>query len=89
MSTIELEVQKAELAREILNTADASIIQDLWLFFHSRKPAVATFRDGKIDIDDLEADIPQWEKDFIDQRLAIAKNHPERLQPIESLFQNL
>jgi len=89
MSTMELEVQKAELAREILNTADESIIQDLWLFFHSRKPAMATVHDGQMNIDELEADIPQWEKDFIDQRLDMVRNHPERLQPIESLFQNI
>ncbi|MGC4129778.1 MAG: addiction module protein [Bergeyella sp.] len=41
------------------------------------------------DIDSLEDELPDWEKDFIDQRLeAIAKN-PERLQPIEKLFEEL
>jgi len=30
-------------------------------------------------------DIPQWEKDFIDKRLEIVQNNPERLQPIETL----
>jgi hypothetical protein len=47
---MELEVQKAELAREILNTADESIIQDLWLFFHSRKPAVTVRKKRKLGI---------------------------------------
>jgi hypothetical protein len=41
------------------------------------------------DIDTLEQELPQWEKDLIDSRLeAIAKN-PERLKPIESLFEEL
>jgi hypothetical protein len=41
------------------------------------------------DIENLEQDLPQWEKDLIDSRLeAIAKN-PERLKPIESLFEEL
>jgi hypothetical protein len=41
------------------------------------------------DIEDLEQDLPQWQKDLIDNRLdAIAKN-PERLKPIEGLFEEL
>lgn len=41
------------------------------------------------DIENLEQDLPQWEKDLIDSRLdAIAKN-PERLKPIEELFEEL
>lgn len=41
------------------------------------------------DIETLEQELPQWEKDLIDSRLeAIAKN-PERLKPIESLFEEL
>ena len=41
------------------------------------------------DIETLEQELPQWEKDLIDERLeAIAKN-PERLQPIENLFEEL
>ena len=41
------------------------------------------------DINNLEKDIPQWQKDIIDERLdAIAKN-PKRLKAIESLFQAL
>jgi len=38
------------------------------------------------DIEDIGYDIPQWEKDFIDERLAMAKQHPERLKPIETLL---
>lgn len=41
------------------------------------------------DIETLEQELPQWEKKLIDSRLeAIAKN-PERLKPIESLFEEL
>ena len=41
------------------------------------------------DIETLETDLPQWEKDFIDKRLNIAKRCPERLKPIEMLFETL
>lgn len=41
------------------------------------------------DIENLDQDLPQWEKYLIDNRLeAIAKN-PERLKPIEGLFEEL
>ena len=39
------------------------------------------------DIEEFDADLSQWEKDFIDERLAKAQQHPERLQPIEMLFE--
>jgi len=41
------------------------------------------------DIETFNADIPQWEKDFIDRRLEVVQNYPERLQPIEMLFETL
>ncbi|MDR0506964.1 MAG: hypothetical protein LBH32_09155 [Dysgonamonadaceae bacterium] len=41
------------------------------------------------DIEELEADIPQWEKDFIDARLEIALHNPNRLKPVEELFEML
>jgi hypothetical protein len=41
------------------------------------------------DIDKFDNELPQWEKDFIDRRLDIALNHPERLNPIEMLFEGL
>lgn len=41
------------------------------------------------DIDTLDADLPQWEKDLIDVRLdAIAKN-PERIKSGENLLKEL
>ena len=41
------------------------------------------------DIEAFDADIPQWEKDFIDARLAMAQQQPERLKPVEMLFETL
>ena len=37
----------------------------------------------------IPTNIPQWEKDFIDERLTMVQQHPERLQPIEMLFEAL
>ena len=41
------------------------------------------------EIEAFDGEIPQWEKDFIDKRLDMAQNHPERLKPIEKLFEIL
>jgi len=41
------------------------------------------------DIETFDANLPQWEKDFIDERLSLVQRHPERLQPIEMLFKAL
>ncbi|MDR2358227.1 MAG: hypothetical protein LBD87_00305 [Prevotellaceae bacterium] len=41
------------------------------------------------DIESFGADLPQWEKDFIDRRLAMATHNPERLQPVATLFEGL
>jgi len=41
------------------------------------------------DIATLDTDLPQWEKDFIDKRLDMAQRYPERLKPIEMLFETL
>ncbi len=41
------------------------------------------------DINNLSKELPQWQKDIIDTRLdAIAKD-PQRLKPIENLFEIL
>jgi len=39
-STIELEVQKARLAREILTSADEDMINNMWLFLQGNNVAV-------------------------------------------------
>jgi hypothetical protein len=41
------------------------------------------------DIESGDIDLPQWEKEFIDRRLEMVQHHPERLQPIEILFEGL
>jgi len=41
------------------------------------------------DIATLDTDLPQWEKDFIDKRLDMAQQYPERLKPIEMLLETL
>jgi len=39
------------------------------------------------DIEEITGELSQWEKDFIDTRLETAKNHPERLHPLNTLFE--
>ena len=40
MNTIELEVQKADLAREILCMEDETVINNIWLLLKKRNPTV-------------------------------------------------
>jgi hypothetical protein len=37
---------------------------------------------------DLE-ELPQWQKDVIDQRLGFIKNHPDELVPLEDFMKEL
>ncbi|GHT64798.1 hypothetical protein AGMMS50239_23170 [Bacteroidia bacterium] len=48
-----------------------------------------SFKHQYPDIEDFDENIPQWEKNFIDKRLETINRHPERLQPINTLFENL
>jgi hypothetical protein len=41
------------------------------------------------DIDSLDTDIPQWQKDLIDRRLKSIEEHPESVKDIEGLFEEL
>lgn len=41
------------------------------------------------DISEFDSDIPQWEKDFIDSRLEMARQNSDRLKPVEELFESL
>ncbi|TRX36775.1 addiction module component CHP02574 family protein [Flavobacterium sp. ZT3R18] len=41
------------------------------------------------DIENLEQDLLQWEKDLIDSRLEAIAINPERLKPIEGLLEEL
>jgi len=37
----------------------------------------------------FDTEVPQWEKDFIDKRLDMVQRYPERLKPVEMLFEAL
>jgi hypothetical protein len=41
------------------------------------------------DIESVGNDLPQWEKDLIDNRLNTIKVNPKRLRPINELFEEL
>jgi len=41
------------------------------------------------DIETLDTELPQWEKNFIDKRLDMAQRYPERLKPVEMLLKTL
>ena len=41
------------------------------------------------DITNVSKEIPQWQKDLIDERLAIIATDSNRIKPIENLFQKL
>lgn len=41
------------------------------------------------DVEKVEGDLPQWQKDLIDSRLKQIKEDPSCLRPIEELFEEL
>lgn len=41
------------------------------------------------DIENLDDDLPQWEKELIDKRLDAIANNPERLKPGKNLLKEL
>jgi len=41
------------------------------------------------DISHLDTELPEWQKNFIDARLADIKNNPDRIRPISELFEEL
>jgi hypothetical protein len=41
------------------------------------------------DIDNLGNELPQWQKDLIDERLQVIAANPQRIKPIEELFHTL
>ncbi len=41
------------------------------------------------DIETVGQDLPQWEKDLIDNRLSLIQTNPERLRPVNELFDEL
>jgi hypothetical protein len=41
------------------------------------------------DIDNIESELPQWQKNIIDKRLKEIENNPASVQDIEGLFEEL
>ena len=39
--------------------------------------------------DDFDNQLPGWQKELIDTRLRLIEEHPERLKPVEELFDEL
>ncbi|HEY8784412.1 MAG TPA: addiction module protein [Mucilaginibacter sp.] len=37
----------------------------------------------------IDSQLPQWQKNLIDARLADLKNNPDRIRPISELFEEL
>ena len=46
-------------------------------------------KDKYPDVDDLDGDLPQWQKDLIDNRLKEIENDPKSVMDIEGLFEEL
>ena len=41
------------------------------------------------DVDDIDGDLPQWQKDMIDKRLKAIEDDPQSIMDIEGLFEEL
>ena len=41
------------------------------------------------DVETIEGELPQWQKDLIDSRLKTIQNNPDSLRPIEEFFEEL
>ncbi len=41
------------------------------------------------DVDNLDNQLPEWQRKLIDTRLELIAEHPEKLNPIEELFSEL
>ena len=46
-------------------------------------------KDKYPDVDDLDGSLPEWQKQLIDQRLEAIAQNPDRLRPIDELFDEL
>lgn len=36
-----------------------------------------------------DSELPQWQKDILDRRLTLLREHPERVQPLEAFLQEI
>ena len=41
------------------------------------------------DVDDIDGDLPQWQKDMIDRRMKATDEDPDTVRDIEGLFREL
>ena len=46
-------------------------------------------KDKYPDADELDGPLPEWQKQLIDQRLEAIAQNPDRLRPIDELFDEL
>ena len=46
-------------------------------------------REKHPDVDELEGDLPQWQKDIIDERMLLLKQHPEQVTSLEDFLKEL
>ena len=46
-------------------------------------------KDKYPDVDDLDGDLPQWQKDMIDKRMKAIADDPDSVMGIEGLFDEL
>lgn len=41
------------------------------------------------DVDEMEGDLPQWQKDLIDERMLLLKQHPDNVTSLEDFLKEL
>jgi hypothetical protein len=46
-------------------------------------------KDKYLDVDDLDTDLPDWQKELIDKRLKLIEDDPGSVQDIKGLFEEL
>jgi len=46
-------------------------------------------REKHPDVEELEGDLPQWQKDLIDERMLLLKQHPDQVTSLEDFLTEL
>ena len=41
------------------------------------------------DVDEMEGDLPQWQKDILDERMLLLKQHPDQVTALEDFLTEL
>jgi hypothetical protein len=68
---------------QFLNQDAKQLILDL------QKLNVITILENQENVDNLSIEIPNWQKEFVNERLAYAKSHPEALLTWEEIEKEL